>query len=261
MKKLHFTYDMQIKYDIAVNSCDFTIKCFPVDTVRQRIENLAVRLTPETNYQWGVDGLGNKQIWGTEKDSHDFFRFQIEGDAITDLAEYEEDENADLSMIFSVPHGLNIAGDSIKKLYREKIEQIEKGTFDKVQKITEILFDAFRYESGSTNVDTSAEEAFRQGCGVCQDYAHILISLLHLSRIKARYVTGFIIGEGESHAWVEFLDGDKWYGIDPTHNRLINGDYIKIGHGRDAKDCLINRGLMHGGGYHTQTVNVNVQEL
>lgn len=261
MKKLHFTYDMQIKYVTEVANCDFTIKCFPIDTARQRIENVNLKLTPQTGYQWGVDGLGNKQIWGSEKTPHDFFRFQIEGDAITGLSDYEEDINTDIAMVFGVAHGLNIAGDNIKKFYREKIEQSEKSTFDKALEITEILYHKFRYESGSTKIETTAEEAFSQGCGVCQDFAHILISLFHLSGIKARYVTGFIIGEGESHAWVEFLNGDKWIGIDPTHNRLVNDDYIRIGHGRDAKDCTINRGIMRGGGTHTQTVNVNVQEI
>jgi transglutaminase-like putative cysteine protease len=82
-----------------------------------------------------------------------------------------------------------------------------------------------------------------------------------LAGITARYVTGFIIGEGVSHAWVEFLDHDQWYGIDPTNNKLVNDEYIKIGHGRDAKDCMINRGIMHGGGPHTQSVRVNVQEV
>ena len=37
-------------------------------------------------------------------------------------------------------------------------------------------------------------------------------------------------------------------------------DYIKIGIGRDAKDCMINRGIMHGGGLHTQKVTVQVRE-
>ena len=40
-----------------------------------------------------------------------------------------------------------------------------------------------------------------------------------------------------------------------------NDEYIKIGVGRDAKDCMINRGIMHGGGLHTQKVAVQVVEI
>jgi hypothetical protein len=216
---------------------------------------------PKTDYQWGKDGFRNTQIWGVNAEPHNEFRFQIEGDAMTGLSEYEEDVDTNLAMVFSHPHGLNAAGNTIKKFFDENIKTIDICTFDKVLRIMQILAREFQYQSGTTSVDTSAEESFAQGCGVCQDYAHILISLLHLAGITARYVTGFIIGEGVSHAWVEFLDHDKWYGIDPTNNKLVNDEYIKIGHGRDAKDCMINRGIMHGGGLHTQRVQVNVQEV
>lgn len=252
---------MRIEYSIEVSSCHFTIKCIPVDTLRQRIENISIKIYPDTSYQWGTDGLGNTQIWGANYVPHTAFQFHIEGKAITGLSDYEEAADTDLAMIFSHPHGLNIAGHTIKKFYKEKIEGIDLCTYDKVKEIVQILFHEYKYQSGSTNVDTPAEAAFSQGCGVCQDYAHILISLLHLSGIAARYVTGFIIGEGKSHAWVEFLDNGKWYGIDPTNNKLVNDEYIKIGHGRDARDCMINKGIMHGGGLHTQDICVNVQEV
>lgn len=261
MKKLHFTYDMQIDYSIEVSNCNFTIKCIPEDTLRQTIENVKINMQPEASYQWGKDGFKNTQIWGVNLIPHTAFHLQIEGDATTGLSDYEEDIDEDIAMIFAHPHGLNVSGDTIKNFYDENIKNIDACTFDRVTRIMQILFQNFEYRSGTTNVDTTAEGAFAQGCGVCQDYAHILISLLHLSGITARYVTGFIIGEGASHAWVEFLDQNKWYGIDPTNNKLVNDEYIKIGHGRDAKDCLINRGIMHGGGLHTQSVNVNVQEV
>lgn len=261
MKKLHFTYDMQIEYSMEVSNCNFTIKCIPVDTLRQKIDNIKIKLSPETNYQWGNDGFQNTQIWGVNRIPHRTFRFQIEGDAVTGFADYEEAAEGNLAMIFAHPHGLNAPGDTIKQFYKEKIKNTDTCTFDKVMETMQALFPAFRYQPGVTDVDTSAEKAFAQGCGVCQDYAHILISLLHLSGIPARYVTGFIIGEGKSHAWVEFLDDGRWYGIDPTNRKLVNDEYIKIGHGRDAKDCMINRGIMHGGGLHTQTVHVNVQEV
>lgn len=261
MKKLHFTYDMRIEYSITATNCNFTIKCIPVNTLRQGIENLKITMEPDTDYQWGQDGFKNKYIWGKNAEAHSSFRFSIEGDAETGLCDYEEASDTDLDMIFAHPHGLNVAGDRIKAFYQEKIKNINAGTYDKVIDICQLLFQEIKYQSGSTNVDTTAEEAFSQGCGVCQDYAHILISLLHIAGIPARYVTGFIIGEGESHAWVEFLDHGRWYGIDPANNKLVNDEYIKIAKGRDAKDCMINRGIMHGGGLHTQTVCVNVLEV
>lgn len=261
MKKLHFTYNMQIEYSTVVTNCNFTIKCIPINTLRQKIDNLKISLEPNIDYQWGVDGLKNAYIWGENTEPHLSFRFGIEGDAETTLSAYETIADEDLDVVFAYPHGLNIAGNAIKAYYEEKIKTIDSDTYNKVREIAGLLFGEMKYRKGSTNVNTPAEEAFSKRCGVCQDYAHILISLLHLAGISARYVTGFIIGEGESHAWVEFLDGNKWYGIDPTNNKFVDEEYIKIGNGRDATDCMINRGIMHGGGMHTQAVKVQVLEV
>lgn len=48
--------------------------------------------------------------------------------------------------------------------------------------------------------------------------------------------------------------------LDPTNNKLVDDDYIKLSHGRDASDCLINRGVIVGGGEQTQDIKVHVWE-
>lgn len=261
MTQLHLSYDMLIEYSEEVNRCNFTIKCFPVNSLRQIISNVKVQLIPEVKYSYGQDGLNNIQIYGVNELPHKSFKFHIEADAKTGLSDYETGFNDDLDMIFGHEHGLNVAGPKIKEFYnRICLEDDDLGAYEKAIWIMHELSDKFKYVPLSTDVNTSAEEAFKQGYGVCQDYAHVFISLLHLAKLSARYVTGFIVGEGESHAWVEVLIDRKWYGFDPTHNRLINDEYIKVGIGRDAKDCMINRGIMHGGGLHTQKVSVQVNE-
>lgn len=261
MKRLHLSYDMLIEYSTEVQKCNFTIKCIPVDSIRQKINGVKIKIAPDVKYSYGKDGLNNIQIYGVNEIPHKSFLFHIEADANTNMSNYETDSNEDLDMIFRHEHGLNIAGPRIKEYFEKvNIPSSVTETFDKALLYMHKLAEEFKYVSMSTNVNTSAEEAFAQGHGVCQDYAHIYIALLHLAGISARYVTGFIVGEGESHAWVEVLCGDKWYGFDPTHDRTINDEYIKIGIGRDAKDCMINRGIMHGGGLHTQKVVVQVNE-
>lgn len=261
MKRLHFTYNMLIEYSSTVSNGNFTVKCIPVNTLRQKIERFKISLYPDCGYQWGTDGFKNRYIWGGNTEPHTSFMFGIEGDAVAGLSSFEEQADDSLTPVFSHSHGLNLPGKNIKAFYEEKKKDITESTYEKVLKTTQLLFQNMEYKPGSTNVDTSAEEAFSQGCGVCQDYAHILISLLHLSGIPARYVTGFIVGEGASHAWVEFLDGNKWYGVDPTNNKAVTDEYIKIGNGRDAKDCMINRGIILGGGRHIQTVKASVLEV
>lgn len=103
------------------------------------------------------------------------------------------------------------------------------------------VFSAMRYGAGATTVDTTAAEALRIGQGLCQDYAHILLALCHAAAVPARYVSGHMLGEGGSHAWVEALvelpeGGYKAVALDPTNQRRITPAYITVATGRDYRD-------------------------
>lgn len=279
MKYLHFDYIMQIDYAEEVSTCSFTIKCIPENNLRQIVEDIKIEVYPDTRFSFGRDGLNNVQIYGLNDIPHKTFRFEISGKARSGLSDYEEEADENLAMIFRHPHGLNVAGTKIREYYdslyqngalkdsRQKYIGGKDGSLDKESNyeqalsIMHCLHRDFRYQANVTTVDTTAEEAFGLGCGVCQDYAHIFIALLHLANIPARYVTGLIVGEGASHAWVEILEGNRWIGLDPTNDVKVRDEHIKIGIGRDAGDCMINRGIMHGGGLHTQTIKVNVSEM
>jgi transglutaminase-like putative cysteine protease len=99
------------------------------------------------------------------------------------------------------------------------------------------------YEWGITGVQTSAAEAIRGGQGVCQDFAHIMIAVCRAAGIAARYVSGHLVGEGGSHAWVEALVPDpdrpgEWAveAWDPTHDRPAGDGYMTVAVGRDYAD-------------------------
>ena len=123
------------------------------------------------------------------------------------------------------------------------------------------LHQSFSYQKCATDVSTSAEEAMEKGAGVCQDYAHIFLSLLRLKGIPARYVTGMLRGEGESHAWVELALGEYWYGLDPTNDCVVAGEHVRIACGRDYRDCRISQGVFYGGARQTQQVSVVVNPM
>lgn len=269
MKKLHFEYYMQIDYSMVVTRCNFTIKCIPKDTARQKMGTMDIEIAPAIRYDEGVDGLKNKKIYGIDEEPHTRFTFRIQGEAVAGTADYEEMGDEDLDMIFKIPHGMNVPGEKILRFFeehgnQEKLRAIsqkaddEKAYLEYVEEMMHELHRYMVYTPGSTHVRTTAEEALTQGCGVCQDYAHIFIALMHLAKLPARYVTGLIVGEGASHAWVEVLINGRWYGFDPTNDVCVKDEHIKIGVGRDAHDCMINRGIMHGGGTHTQLVQVSV---
>jgi len=113
--------------------------------------------------------------------------------------------------------------------------------------------DAITYEFGITGVRTPAAMALHLGKGVCQDYAHIMLCLLRLLGIPARYVSGHLLGEGVAHAWVEALFDDPLapggvavIAYDPTHHRRAGLNYITVAVGRDYADVTPTSGYFSG---------------
>jgi transglutaminase-like putative cysteine protease len=112
---------------------------------------------------------------------------------------------------------------------------------------------AITYQFGVTGVRTPAAMALALGRGVCQDYAHILLAVLRLLEVPARYVSGQLVGEGAPHAWVEALFEDAFApgGIavvpyDPTHRRRATLGYISVAVGRDFADVTPTSGYFTG---------------
>lgn len=261
MKTLHFDYYMQICYSQAVTKCHFTIKCIPKDSARQKVSNLKITLFPKEVYSTNEDSFGNGLIYGHVADPHEEFSFRITGDVKTGQADYEERANEDMVSVFRHPYGLNRAGESLRSYFKSLEPELpQQSAYGKGVYLMHRLYQDYNYEKNCTTMKTTAEEAWKLGRGVCQDYAHILTALCHMAGIPARYVTGMLIGEGFSHAWVEILEHGKWYGIDPTNDTIVTDSHIKIGVGRDASDCLINRGVMMGGGDQSQNIRVSVEE-
>ena len=110
---------------------------------------------------------------------------------------------------------------------------------------------AITYQFGVTGYSTPAAMALHLGLGVCQDYAHILLAVLRLLNVPARYVSGHLIGEGAPHAWVEaFVERPdasiQIVGFDPTHARRTRLDYLTVAVGRDFADVSPTSGTYGG---------------
>ncbi len=108
------------------------------------------------------------------------------------------------------------------------------------------------YQVGTTTVHSSVAEVLAGGSGVCQDFAHVLISLCRHAGLPARYVSGYLGGVAQSvasHAWIEaFVPPYGWIGVDATLGTHCTGQHVKIGVGRDYSDVAVLRGTYKGGG-------------
>lgn len=132
--------------------------------------------------------------------------------------------------------------------------------------VTARLGELITYAKGVTNISTSVSDVLDHGKGVCQDYAHVALSLLRALGIPARYVSGYLYradsAELETHAWVEaFAPSFGWVGLDPTHGQLAGESHVVVAAGRSYADVPPNRGVYRGGAEERMSVNVKIQML
>ncbi|HTP16247.1 MAG TPA: transglutaminase family protein [Streptosporangiaceae bacterium] len=130
--------------------------------------------------------------------------------------------------------------------------------------------DRVAYVPGATGVQTSAQEAWDKGQGVCQDIAHLTVALLREVGLPARYVSGYLHPQpeaepgdevaGQSHAWVQFWTG-QWVACDPTNREEVGERHVVVAAGREYSDVPPLKGIYHGAPGSTMDVTVLVTRL
>lgn len=133
--------------------------------------------------------------------------------------------------------------------------------------VCEFIHSKVKYVTGSTEVTTTAADAWEARAGVCQDMVHLTVGCLRREGIPARYVSGYLhpsedpeIGatvEGESHAWVEWWDGE-WVGFDPTNESFPGERHVVVARGRNYADCPPLRGIFSTAGGSELFVGVEI---
>lgn len=131
----------------------------------------------------------------------------------------------------------------------------------------------FKYTKGSTDVSTPLAAVWKTRRGVCQDFAHVMLSVLRTSGLPARYVCGYIetdppkgagrlVGAVATHAWVEVLvPGMDWVALDPTNNQWCGERHVAVSFGRDFADAAPLRGTFKGSGGQTMSVKVTMKRV
>ncbi len=131
--------------------------------------------------------------------------------------------------------------------------------------------DEFTYDPDATTVSTPVLDAFTARHGVCQDFAHVMISGLKGLGLPAAYVSGYLRtipppgkprleGADATHAWISLWCGDTdgWVGFDPTNALIVQNDHIILAIGRDYSDVAPIDGIILAPGVQTLKVEVDV---
>lgn len=138
------------------------------------------------------------------------------------------------------------------------------------------IYNEFSFDPEATTVATPVLTVLNEKRGVCQDFAHLMLSCLRSQGLAARYVSGYLltqpppgqprlIGADASHAWVSVfcpeVEGGRWVDFDPTNNLLPDTQHITLAWGRDFSDVSPLRGVILGGDTHQPTVSVTVTPI
>lgn len=263
MKKLIIDYTTGLEFSGPVVDHHFLLRCLPQENHQQQIHSLSLEIAPEGAwYAREVDSFYNQILVGHMFEPHTSFSWSVHAIAFVDQDRHRP---MPYKPLYRYPSAFTQAGPAIDALVEEARRGISGNR--KVQSPLEIamytmnlLYERFSYVPGVTTVRTTAEQALAGGRGVCQDYAHILIACCRKLGIMARYVAGLLIGEGATHAWVEVYQAGTWWDIDPTHNRAVNDDYVRISNGRDYGDCMLDIGVFRGDVTQKQTVYAKMYE-
>lgn len=242
MKKVNFSFTTKLTFDDYVHDHSFALRIIPPDTAVQKILSFNLSISPNASTQQTIDSFGNNVTTGFIKGDHRFLDFDIKGIAEVDSTNHDKK----YMPCYLYQSEYTIPDEKIREFYMVNKERCTGSIADRAAFFSNILSDSIEYKKGVTDTSTTAAQAFSLKAGVCQDFSHILISLLRMNGIAARYIAGLAFCDGETHSWVEYWTGDHWEGIDPANNCSVNDDYLVISMGRDFRDCAIDRGVMFG---------------
>ncbi|HMA12300.1 MAG TPA: transglutaminase family protein [Steroidobacteraceae bacterium] len=136
--------------------------------------------------------------------------------------------------------------------------------------LTQRIRREFRYDTKATTVTTSVAEVLQLKSGVCQDFAHLMLSCLRSLGLPARYVSGYVLnrrkdgkdsnaGADASHAWVaSHCPAHGWVAFDPTNGKIADTEFVTLGWGREYHDVSPLRGVVRGAADQQLAVAVSV---
>ena len=277
---LDIRYVTHFVYPTPVWESQNSVRACPVDTEDQKLVSYSLDVEPDAETQWYVDRWGTRvdtfgvidphtELIVTATASVDTSQPAEPQSGATVLDVYEENRHGRLWMFLRSSRHTEWDGPIV-----DAAAEVVAGSGDlvsAVRAITAIVNRRLDYRPGATEIGVKPEAVWSQQAGVCQDYAHVMISMLRSQGIPARYVSGYfyatdVAGGGtpetseitvQTHAWVEvWMPEFGWWAIDPTNDQLAGERHVVVGQGRDYDDVLPMRGVYYGDTDHALAAHV-----
>jgi transglutaminase-like putative cysteine protease len=271
------------RYDPAVRESVMEVRLQPRSDGEQRCLSFALDVDPAANIMQYRDFTGNTvhhfDIAGRHAQVKVTAQSTVEVQSAPAPRLAESGDWADLDALVAgndywemlLPSHFAQSSAPLEQLAHELGCERRGNPLELLTELNHAIYNLFAYVPNSTKVDSPIEEALRTRQGVCQDFAHIMITLVRRLQIPCRYVSGYIFHrneddtekdrslEGASHAWVEALvPALGWVAFDPTNNLVGADRHIRVAIGRDYADVPPTRGVYKGEAQSELSVAVTV---
>jgi len=271
------------RYEPAVRESVMEVRMQPRSDLRQRCITFSLDVNPRANVMIYRDFFGNAVHHFDIPGQHQLI--EVAAQAIVEVS-------SPLELRPSEPVGWNeldrrvAEGDYWEMLLpsqfarptellnnlRDELDLRRRGNpLELLQELNARLYELFEYVPNLTKVDSPIDHALEVRQGVCQDFAHIMITLVRQLKIPCRYVSGYLYHQdksmdrspaGATHAWVEAYLGELgWVAFDPTNNLQGCERHIRVAVGRDYSDVPPSRGVHKGEAESELSVMVSVSPV
>ncbi|WP_448680147.1 transglutaminase family protein [Pseudomonas nicosulfuronedens] len=255
--KLSIRHDTTYRYEDQVRASIQYLRLTPQESERQHVLDWQLHLPRPAHPQ--RDAYGNILHVLTLDEPHEAIVIAAHGQVEIDVEnEREHDHLSPLPFLRSTR--LTQADGALQEFARAQCA--ERRDRQAMIRLMQALNERIAYVPGSTQVDSTAAEAFAAGQGVCQDHAHAFLACLRHLGVPARYVSGYLYTDAEehlaSHAWAEAWLDDAWYSFDVTNVLDRPERHLKLAVGLDYLDACPVRGMRRGGGGEQMHARVTV---
>ena len=279
---LMVSHSTRLTYSEPVVESHSEVRKSPVDTGLQRVMTTSIEVSPSAVVDDYIDYFGSRVHHFNILEPHEYVEIVANSvvettDAIS-CGSGVEVKRRDWEYLLPEYLSWSPAVPNIPEYAdipnRVRSDMDSHGFTDSLKELGSVFKARFRYDPNATDVYSSPKVLFEKGGGVCQDLAHAMLGVLRLGSVPCRYVSGYVYDPGESkgggsirggaasHAWVQAWHDDLgWVGIDPTNDKLVDWQYVRVAAGRDYSDVQPLRGVFVGAPEQAVHVKVTVTRI
>lgn len=255
---IHLHHVTHYQYDRAVTLGPQIVRLHPTPHCRARVSSYALTVEPSSHYiNWQQDPLANHLARLVFTQATQEFKLTVDMDvelvSSNPFDFFLDPQAGRFPFAYSARDAQALApyqacervgaGTALLQAYLQKLGQAPRPTLDFLVALNQQVQHDIRYRVRLEPGVQTPLETLQNASGSCRDSAWLLVQLLRLSGLAARFVSGYLLDvdlgasagapppldTSQLHAWCEvYLPGAGWIGLDATSGLLTGMGHIPL---------------------------------